>query len=106
MIPRIENSVVYIEDKNVNVFAFKCAVAMRSDTIPQLARLICIFHGNVNVELITQPLSSFYVGGTKHLNNFDSKQLFEVVEMALIDTASRTMAYRAAQPQTFGILGK
>jgi len=47
-----------------------------------------------------QLFSSFYVGGTKHLNNFDSKRVFEIVEMALPDTASRPMTYTVGQPQT------
>ena len=33
VIPRIENTIMYIEDKNINVFAFKCAVATWSDAI-------------------------------------------------------------------------
>jgi len=53
---------------------------------------------------MTEPFSGFYVGGTKHLHNFDSKRLFEMVEMALPDTASRPMTYEAGQPQTFAIV--
>ena len=64
---------------------------MWSDAILQLARLIRIFQGNVNVDLLTEPLSGFYVRGAKHLHNLDSKQLLEMVEMALPDTASRPM---------------
>ena len=89
-----------IEDKDVNVIALECAVATRSDTILQLARPICLLHGNVDFELITEPLSSFYVVGTKHLNNFDSKWLFEIVEMAFPNSASRPLTYQARQPQT------
>jgi len=68
--------------------------------------LICFFQGNVNVELFAEPLSGFYVGGTSHLNSFDSKRLFKIVETALPDTASRPMAYEVGQPQTlFAIVG-
>src|SRR6266581_7334322 len=79
------------------------AVATQSDTIPQLAGLVYLFHGNVNVELIMQLFSSFYVGGTKHLNNFDSKRVFEIVEMALPDTASRPMTYTVGHGSTGGV---
>ena len=73
------------------MIALECAVAARSDTLPQLAGSICLFHGNVKFDLITEPLSSLYVGGMKYLDDFYSKRLFEIVEMALIDTPSRTM---------------
>ena len=53
---------------------------------------------------MTEPLSGFYVGGTKHLHDFDSKRLSEIVEMALPDTASRPMTYEAGQPQAFAIV--
>ena len=51
-----------------------------------------------------EPLLGFYVGGTSYLNNFDSKWLFKFVEMALPDTASRPMTYRAGQPQTLFVI--
>jgi hypothetical protein len=97
VIPRIDG-VVLIEDKDVNVIALECAVAARSDTIPQLARSICLLHSNVNFELITEPFSSSYVGGTKHLDDFYSKRLFEIVEMTFPNTASRPLTYQARQP--------
>ena len=50
-----------------------------------------LFQDNVNVDLITEPLSSFYVGGTKDLDDFDSKGLLEIVEMTPPNIASRPM---------------
>jgi hypothetical protein len=82
------------------VIALECAVAARSDTLPQLAGSICLFHGNVKFDLITEPLSSLYVGGMKYLDDFYSKRLFEIVEMAFPNSASRPLTYQARQPQT------
>jgi len=51
------------------------------------------------IQLITEGLSSFYVGGVKHHSNSDSKWLFETVEIAIPDTASRPMTNKVGQPQ-------
>jgi hypothetical protein len=51
-----------------------------------------------------EPFSSFYVGGTEHLNNFGSKSMFNIVEMALPDTTRRPITYKAGQPQTLFVI--
>jgi hypothetical protein len=48
--------------------------------------------------------NTFYVGGTEHLNNFGSKWLSNIVEMALPDTTRRPITYKAGQPQMLFVI--
>ena len=59
-------------------------MAVWSDAITWLSRLVCHLQGKVNLKLITELFLALYIRAAQQLNNLDSKQSIDVVKMTFL----------------------